>query len=90
MVSVESFAMALDGALCEVAYIVSCEGFAERGLGSLPGGEESVLVKGVRAWSEGLRPVYDILFAAEKIDEAELAIELSELARSSRLPKRRP
>lgn len=46
---------ALDGAAREevkVACIVSCEGWADRGLGSLPGGDESELVKGVRAWRE--------------------------------------
>jgi hypothetical protein len=36
----------------EVACIVSCESLEERGLGSLPGGEESELVKGVRACRE--------------------------------------
>jgi hypothetical protein len=43
---------ALDGATRKeaVAFIVSYEGLAERGLGSLPGGDESELVKGVRAW----------------------------------------
>lgn len=34
----------------EIACIVSYEGLADRGLGSLPGGDESELVKGVRAW----------------------------------------
>lgn len=46
---------ALDGAAreeAEVACIVSYEGLADRGLGSLPGGDESELVKGVRAWRE--------------------------------------
>jgi hypothetical protein len=32
--------------------IVSYEGLAERGLGNLPGGDESELVKGVRAWRD--------------------------------------
>lgn len=43
---------ALDGAVregAEVACIVSYEVFADRGLGNLPGGDESELVKGVRA-----------------------------------------
>jgi hypothetical protein len=78
MVSAAVFAMALDGAMCEVAYMVSWEGFAERGLGSLPGGDESVLVKGVRACRDGLRPVNDMLLAAEKTEEAELVADLSE------------
>jgi hypothetical protein len=46
---------ALDGAACvedEVVGIVSCESLDERGLGSLPGGDESELVKGVRACRE--------------------------------------
>lgn len=54
-------------------------GFAERGLGSLPGGDESVLVRGVRACMEVGWPVYDILQSAvENTDEAVLATELSE------------
>jgi hypothetical protein len=40
---------------------VSIEGFADRGLGSLPGGEESVLVKGVRACRDAAWAGYDIL-----------------------------
>lgn len=45
---------ALEGAAREeaVALIVSYEGLAECGLGSLPGGDESELVNGVRAWSD--------------------------------------
>ena len=46
---------ALDGAVCAaaaVACIVSYESLEERGLGSLPGGDESELVKGVRTWRE--------------------------------------
>jgi hypothetical protein len=41
----------LDGASCEaaVACIVPYEGIAERGLVGFPGGDESELVKGVRA-----------------------------------------
>lgn len=44
---------ALDGAAREVAdlCIVSYEDLVDRGLASLPGGDESVLVKGVRACS---------------------------------------
>jgi hypothetical protein len=59
MVSV-TLSGALDGATRDeavaraeaVAFIVSYEVLAERGLGSLPGGEESELVKGVRAWRD--------------------------------------
>lgn len=42
---------ALEGAACEaeVACIVLYEGLADRGLGILPGGDESELVNGVRA-----------------------------------------
>jgi hypothetical protein len=45
---------ALEGAAREAAdvFIVSYEGLAECGLGSLPGGDESELVNGVRAWSD--------------------------------------
>jgi hypothetical protein len=48
------FSGALDGAAREeaVAFIVSYEGLADRGLGSLPGGDEPELVKGVRAWKD--------------------------------------
>lgn len=44
---------ALDGAACEatVLCIVSYEDLEDRGLGCLPGGDESVLVKGVRGCS---------------------------------------
>lgn len=35
-----------------VAFIVSCECRAERGLSSFPGGDEPELVKGVRACSD--------------------------------------
>jgi len=47
----ETLLGAVDGAAREeaVAFIVSYGGLAERGLGSLPGGDESELVKGVRA-----------------------------------------
>jgi len=46
---------AVAGAVCAaaaVACIVSYESLEERGLGNLPGGDESELVKGVRAWRE--------------------------------------
>ena len=80
------------GALCEEA-IAACagsfDGFAERGLGSLPGGEESVLVKGVRACRDAACPGYDILlWAEEKTDEVELALELSEPTPFKRSPGR--
>ena len=44
---------ALDGVAREAAVlcIVSYEDLVDRGLGCLPGGDESVLVKGVRACS---------------------------------------
>ena len=90
IVSVAFFADALESALCEVACIVSYESLAERGLGSLPGGDESELVKGVRACRDELRPGYDIVWAAENTDEAELGRELSERALVSTSPWRRP
>jgi hypothetical protein len=46
---------ALDGAVrveADVACIFSCASLANRGLGSLPGGDESELVRGVRACRE--------------------------------------
>jgi hypothetical protein len=45
---------ALEGAAREeaVAFIVSYECLADRGLSGLPGGDESELVKGVRAWKD--------------------------------------
>lgn len=51
MVSAAVLAGVPDEAVCEVvvACMISLEGFADRGLGSLPGGDESELVKGVRA-----------------------------------------
>lgn len=93
IVSVAFLTGAPGGALCEeavVACIVSCEGFADRGLGSLPGGDESVLVKGVRACNDALCPGYDIVMAVEKTDDAELGTELSEPAPFSKSPARRP
>lgn len=52
------------------ACIVSFGGFADRGLGSLPGGDESEDVKGVRACSEAVRPGYDMVLEAGNRDEA--------------------
>jgi len=37
--------------------MVSVEGFEDRGLGSFPGGDDSELVRGVRAWREDGFPV---------------------------------
>jgi hypothetical protein len=80
------------GSRCEeviVACKVSFEGFAERGLGSLPGGDESVLVRGVRACKDAACPAYDILlWGLEKTDDAELARELSEPTLFSTSPNR--
>jgi hypothetical protein len=84
----------LDGpetaALCEA--IVACsgsyEGFADRGLGSLPGGDESELVRGVRAYNDADCPGCDILLAAEKTEDAELAREESEPTPFSRSLRR--
>lgn len=79
------------GALCEEAIVadsVSFEGFAERGLGSFPGGDESVLVKGVRAWSDAACPGYDILVLAENTEVTELAREVSEPTPFSKSPER--
>lgn len=71
---------ALDGAACAeaVAFIVSYEGLAERGLGSLPGGDESELVKGVRAWREAGGPARDMAEGAEKVEEVVVGVELPE------------
>jgi hypothetical protein len=57
---------ALEGAAREevVAFIVSYECFADRGLGGLPGGDESELVKGVRAWKDMGWPARDIAESA--------------------------
>jgi hypothetical protein len=70
---------ALERVLCEeevVACIVSLEGFAEHGLGSFPGGDESVLVNGVSAC---ICPAYAIfVLVEEKMDEVELDTELAE------------
>jgi hypothetical protein len=80
MVSAPFLAEELDGALCEraVACIVSFGGFADRGLGSLPGGDESELVKGVRTCSDAVRPGYGMVPAAENTDEATLEADVSE------------
>lgn len=58
---------------------VAVAGLAERGLRALPGGDEPVLVKGVRACMDAVRPGYDImLLRVENTDGAELSSELSE------------
>lgn len=70
---------ALERVLCEeevVACIVSLEGFAERGLGSFPGGDESVLVNGVRAFICAAYAIF--VLVEEKMDEVELDTELAE------------
>lgn len=59
------------------ACIVSFGGFADRGLGSLPGGDESELVKGVRACSEAVRPEYDMVLEAGDTDKAALEKKVS-------------
>jgi hypothetical protein len=65
----------------------SCEGLAERGLGSLPGGDESVLVRGVRACSDAAWPGYDMsVLGAEKTEGPEL-MEVSEPAPFSTSPE---
>jgi hypothetical protein len=80
MVWAPFLAGALDSALREgaVACIVSSGGFADRGLGSLPGGDESELVKGVRTCSDAVRPGYGMVPEAENTDEAMLEADVSE------------
>ena len=81
---------ALDGAVRleeEVACIVSCD-LEDRGLGSLPGGDESELVRGVRACRELLLPERDMVGGAEKVEEAGVGVEESESASSSSLGRR--
>lgn len=58
---------ALDGAARRGAdvFIVSCEDL-DRGLASLPGGDESVFVTGVRACS--VFPDHDMVLSAEQIE----------------------
>jgi hypothetical protein len=83
---------ALDGAACvedEIGCIVSCESLEERGLGSLPGGDESELVKGVRACREIFWPERDMVEGAEKVEEAGVGAEESESTSSSRSLGRR-
>lgn len=68
---------------------VSLVDFAGRGLGSLPGGEESVLVRGVRACNDAPCPGYAIVISVkEKTEGVELARELSEPIPFSRSPGR--
>lgn len=92
MVSAPFLMGALDGALCEgaVACIVSFGGFADRGLSSLPGGEESELVKGVRACSDAVWPGYDMVPAAENTDEATLEADVSDRELVSKSLRRAP
>ena len=62
-----------------IACIVSLKGFAERGLGSFPGGDESVLVNGVSALRAGGCPGCAILVLAdENMDDVVLDTELAE------------
>lgn len=58
----------LDGASCEaaVACIFPYEGFVERGLVGFPGGDESELVKGVRACRDIGWPGRDIVVGVER------------------------
>lgn len=90
MVSVAVLREALGGTWCEteVACIVSYEGFADRGLGGLPGGEQSELVKGVRACSEAVRSGYGMVPDDEKTGEATLERELSDARLFSKSPRR--
>lgn len=67
-----------------VECIVSFGGFADRGLGSLPGGDESELVKGVRACREAVRPGYDMVAGWENSDEVALEAEVSDQELASR------
>jgi hypothetical protein len=80
------------GALCGGAAVAcgsSCENFADRGLASLPGGDESELVNGVRACSDAARPGYDILvLGGENMDEWLLERELSEPMPFRKSPRR--
>ena len=75
-----------DVALCaSVVCNVSFEGFADRGLGSLPGGDESVLVKGVKVCNDAAWAGYDILLlGVEETEATELASELTEPIQFSR------
>jgi hypothetical protein len=69
---------------------VPSAGFIERGLNGLPGGEESVLVNGVRAWSAAVWPGYDDIAECgfEKTDDAVLARELAEPTPVNKSPDR--
>jgi hypothetical protein len=75
-----------EGALwVSVVRNVSFEGFADRGLGSLPGGDESVLVKGVKVCNDAAWAGYDMLLVGvEETEAAELANELTETISFSR------
>ena len=87
MVSAPFVAGVLDGAW---RCIVSYAGFAARGLGSLPGGDESELVKGVRACRDAVRPGFDMVPVAEKTDEATLDADVSDRELVSSSARRAP
>ena len=70
--------------------IVSFGGFADRGLGSLPGGDESELVKGVRACREAVRAGYDIVSDWENSGDAALETEVSDQELANRPVRRGP
>lgn len=62
----------------EVACIVSYAGLDECGLGSLPGGDESELVKGVRALRAVWCPERDMAEGVEAMEEACVGVEAAE------------
>lgn len=81
IVSASTFG-ALEGAAREEAFvlIVSYECFADRGLGSLPGGDESELVKGVSACRDMAGPERDIVVGgrerkAARVDAVQLSVQ---------------
>jgi hypothetical protein len=85
---------ALGGATREgaVAFIVSYEGLAERGLGSLPGGDESELVKGVRAWRDAGWPRRDMVEDVEvevEVEAAHAGVDVLESMQFSSVSERR-
>jgi hypothetical protein len=57
-----------------VAFIVSYEWRAERGLGSLPGGDESELVKGVRACRDTGGPERDMAVDVREVEGAGVGV----------------
>jgi hypothetical protein len=91
MVAPAWFMTAWEGASREGAMdaCMSFDGCAERGLGSFPGGDESVLVKGVRACIEVAWLGYDILgLAGDNTDNVEAANELADAVRLRRVHAR--